>query len=405
MIMSAATLSIVRPEPILKKPVRINSIDALRGLVMVLMALDHARDFLHVNGMFYDPTDLTTTTPVLFVTRLLTHLCAPTFVFLSGVSAFLSGQKKNRQQLVWFLISRGLWMILLELTVINFAYYFDTTFSRIDLQVMWAIGISMIVLSGFIFLPWRITFLISLALVLGHNALDGLQVPVESPGYWLWAILHERAVIPLSPSLTLTVLYPVLPWIGIMGLGYCVGPLFGRKVDPNWRWTVLVHTGLGSLIGFVLFRLANVYGDPMPWQPQQTALFTVLSFFNVTKYPPSLAYILLMLGVALLLLHLLEIRQSRWMDWLIVYGRVPLFYYVIHHFMLHGLAVLRLLWIGYDWSAINFQNGTGGLPEEQGLSLPMTYLTWILVVVSLYPVCEWYYSFKSRQKGIIWNYL
>jgi uncharacterized membrane protein len=372
---------------------------------MVIMALDHTRDFMHLNGMFYDPTDLTTTTPALFLTRLLTHICAPTFVFLSGVSAYLSGQKKSRGQLIWFLFSRGLWMILLELSVLNFAFWFDPTLSQIQLQVMWAIGVSMIVLSGLVLLPWRLTLLIGLTIVVGHNALDTMHVPLDSSWYILWTILHEPAQIRLSPDLTLSVLYPVLPWIGIMVLGYSAGRLFHRNVAPDRRKGALLTIGLAALISFVFLRLNNTYGDPIAWSFQPTVLFTLLSFLNVTKYPPSLLYALLTLGTALLLLCRLEIKPNRWINVLTTYGQVPLFYYIVHFYVLHLLAVLQLLAVGYSWTAINFQNGTGGIPKGEGVSLGATYLIWLALVVSLYPACRWYSHFKSRQTREIWSYL
>ncbi|UFH53469.1 DUF1624 domain-containing protein [Spirosoma sp. KNUC1025] len=384
---------------------RLTSIDTLRGLVMVIMALDHTRDFLHVNGMFYNPTDLNTTNPALFFTRILTHICAPTFVFLAGLSAKLSGAQRGARQLSGFLLSRGLWFIFLEITVINFAFWFDPTFSFVQLQVMWAIGISMIVLSGLIWLPGRVLLCIGLGLVTGHNLLDGVTVSATSRWYWLWSMVHERSVIRLTPDFQLAFMYPVLPWIGIMTLGYCAGNWYDRSVTPAWRRRKLVWIGIAALTSFILLRLTNVYGDPLSWHKQSDVVLTLMSFLNVTKYPPSLLYTLLLLGIALLMLSALESRRVSWMNIFAVYGRVPLFYYVLHFYLIHAVSVLHLLAAGVSWQRIDFKKGTGGIPPGEGVSLGMTYLIWFVLVVALYPLCNWYYRFKRTRTGWFWRYL
>ncbi|PSR53290.1 hypothetical protein AHMF7605_06970 [Adhaeribacter arboris] len=384
---------------------RVSSIDVLRGLVMIIMALDHTRDYLHINAMFYNPVDLETTTPFLFFTRFITHFCAPSFVFLSGISAYLSGQKKTRQELSIFLLTRGFWLLFLELSVLNFAFWFDVTFSIIQLQVMWAIGISMLVLSSLIYLPKKVILGIGLILVFGHNALDGITFPAGTLLDFIWSILHQPKLIALTNSTKLIIMYPVLPWIGIMALGYCVGELYRNSFDPEQRRRILLKTGLLALGVFFLLRLVNIYGDSALWSVQATALFTIISFLNVTKYPPSLLYALMTLGVGLLILYAIDGKRSKWTNYLTTYGQVPLFYYVLHFFLIHLISVASLLLAGNSWAQINFQNGTGGIMPNQGLPLFATYLIWLIVVLSFYPMCHWYYSFKSTKKSKIWSYL
>jgi uncharacterized membrane protein len=384
---------------------RLLSIDALRGLAMVVMALDHTRDFLHLNGFFTDPTNLATTTPALFFTRWITHYCAPTFAFLAGASAFLAGRGKTTAQLSRFLLSRGLWLMLLEITVVNFTFWFDLTFSLIFLQIIWAIGLSLVMLSGLVWLPYRVVLGIGLVMLLGHNLLDGVTVEKGTAAFAALTFLHQPGPLPLGAHRTVMVLYPVLAWVGIVSLGYCFGRLFGPGVDSATRRRSLFWLGGAAVVGFVLLRFANGYGDPSRWATQQTGLFTLLSFLNTTKYPPSLLFTLMTLGPGMLFLGWVEPKRTAWLRVLAVYGRVPLFYYVLHFALIHALLVLNLLREGVPWAQVNFQNGTGGVMPNHGLSLGGMYVVWALVVLLFYPLCRWYGRFKAGRKSGVWSYL
>ncbi|MEO6285390.1 MAG: heparan-alpha-glucosaminide N-acetyltransferase domain-containing protein [Dyadobacter sp.] len=396
---SVATLPLIKTNP------RVSSIDVLRGLVMVLMALDHTREFLHKDALLYQPTDLELTTPELFFTRWITHFCAPAFVFLAGTAAYLSGRKKTPRQLSSFLLTRGLWLIFLEITVINFSFWFDITFMTIELQVIWAIGVSMVVLSGLLVLPKQLILGIGLCIVFGHNLLDSFSITESGLSSLGWLLLHQRQIVPLTAHFQLSVLYPVLPWVGIMALGYCFGELYSHGFRTEQRKKMLFWLGMAALVGFVALRIANGYGDPVRWTMQKKTLYSVMSFLNVSKYPASLSYVLVTLGATLLVLRWLEGKHARGLNFLAVYGRVPLFYYVLHFYLIHLLSVGYLLGTGVPWPEINFQNGLGGVEPGQGLSLEMTYLAWILVVLTFYPLCFLYNRFKSQKRSRIWSYL
>lgn len=384
---------------------RILSIDVVRGSVMVIMALDHTRDFIHKNGFFYNATDLTTTTPFLFFTRWITHFCAPTFVFLAGTSAYLMGRKMTKPQLRFFLVTRGFWLMVLEITIVNLNLWFDVTFSVIALEVIWATGVSMVVLGGLLFLSQRALLVIGLLILVGHNALDGLSFPAGSALDVIWSMLHRPNALPITPNRIVFIMYPVLPWIGILILGYCFGALYSRDIDPEQRRKWLRWMGISAVLAFILIRAINSYGDPAPWATQKTPFFTFLSFINVTKYPPSLLFTLAMLGPIFCMLSGLEGRRGNWMQFFIVYGRVPLFYFIVHFFLVHALSVILLLSDGVPWSEINFQNRTGGTMPEHGLSLGLTYGVWALVVVVMYPLCKWYGQVKGKSRNPIWSYL
>ncbi|MDJ1492428.1 heparan-alpha-glucosaminide N-acetyltransferase domain-containing protein [Cytophagaceae bacterium DM2B3-1] len=384
---------------------RISSLDVLRGIVMVIMALDHTREYLLLNGFYTDPTNLTTTTPILFFTRWITHLCAPTFVFLAGTSAYLYGLKKTKKQLSLFLLTRGLWLIILEITIVNFELWFDITFSTIVLQVIWAIGISMIILSGLVFLPVIWILALAILIVVGHNLLDPISFPSGTPASFLWSLLHQLSFTPLTPHFNFGILYPFLSWLGILLIGYCFGMLYRPQVLSATRKKILLQLGIGAIVSFMLLRFLNVYGDPTPWKIQKDTVFTILSFFNVTKYPPSLLYTLITLAPGILLLSVLEGKEFRWTYFFKVYGKVPLFYYVIHFYLIHSLSVVCLLVQGISWQEINFQKNMAGIPPNVGFSLSIIYLFWIGVVLVLYPVCRCYGQFKSRQTTVLWSYL
>jgi uncharacterized membrane protein len=386
--------------------VRLDSVDLLRGLVMVIMALDHVRDYF--TDARFDPTDLTQTTAGLFLTRWVTHFCAPGFVFLAGTAAFLAATRgKSRDQLARFLVSRGLWLILLEVTVIRFAWTFDFDFKRIFfVQVIWVLGVSMIVLAGLIYLPLRVIATIGIVMIAGHNLLDagpqtaGFRESATSAG-WVWTLLHVQGVTTLPGGLALFVAYPLIPWIGVMALGYAFGPLLTRPSAERHR--ALLRLGGGLTVGFILLRTLNFYGDPSRWSVQSSPLFTALSFLNTTKYPPSLLFLLMTLGPSIMLLVPFERWTGPVARFFIVYGRVPLFYYILHLFLIHVIAVLVAGATGFG--ARNLVREWMSIPPGWGFPLPVIYLIWVAVVLSLYPLCRWFAGVKARRREAWLSYL
>ena len=388
-------------------PYRINSIDFLRGLIMVIMALDHTRDFFHTTAWTQDPLDLRTTTPILFFTRWITHFCAPIFVFLSGISIYLQSFRKTKRELCIFLITRGLWLILLELTIINISFSFDLHFYIITLQVIWAIGISMVILGIFIFLPLPVIFFIGMAVVLGHNYLDRFEQPMRQQSF-LWDLLHRQSFHQLGGGRMLGILYPFLPWTGLMFLGYCCGNFFRKEMHPAYRRKVLTYLGIGVTLFFVLLRAANVYGDPFKWSEQQQSLYTILSFLNTQKYPPSLLFICMTIGPGLLMLAWMEPASNWFTRIFTVYGRVPFFYYIIHFYLIHALSTIAFFTRGHNieeglntkkFFPVNFI-----IPGE-GYSLGIVYLIWIAIVLALYPLCKWYGRYKATHRHWWLSYL
>jgi len=383
---------------------RIESIDLLRGMVMILMALDHVRDYFHADAFLYNPVDLTQTSVTLFFTRWFTHFCAPVFVFLAGTSAFLVGSRKGKAELTAFLFKRGLWLVILELTIVNFGWYFNFNFPLVSLFVIWALGIGMIILSVCIYLPFPVIFGLGVALVAGHNLLDGVHVDGDGTGAILWSILHEFKFFPIGSDRTLFVGYPLLPWTGIMLLGYCFGTLYTANVDPAWRKKILVYLGTSAIALFIVIRFFNSYGDPHPWSVQSSPVFTFLSFINVTKYPPSLLYALVTLGPAMLVLAGVEAWRGRVASAVTTLGRVPMFYYLLHIYLIHIIAIVAAAATGYQVSDMIFNTWVTDSPNLKGygFGLPMVYLVWIGVVVGLYPLCRWYERYKAEHRAQWW---
>ncbi len=380
---------------------RIGSVDILRGLVMIIMALDHTRDFLHYN---IDPTNLQTTTPVLFFTRWITHFCAPVFVFLSGTSAFLSATKKTKKQLSSFLLKRGIWLIVIELTVFNLFLTFDITFGFLAIEVLSVIGFSMIILAAAIYLPLRTIFFIGLIIVCGHNLLDAFDCvkPTETP-LW-WGFLHQQSFFPYDHNRLFAILYPLLPWPGVMMLGYCLGSLYKKEVDAKRRQNILLSTGILITLFFIILRFTNIYGDPSEWHRQKTFVFTILSFLNTTKYPASLLFLSMTLGPAIILLSLFDRSKGKWTKIVAVYGRVPFFYFLVHFLIIHIICMILFFANGHTLSEAN----TGFLhfkSPKDGLPLGIVYLIWIAVVVAMYPLCKRYDRLKSSHKKWWLSYL
>ena len=374
---------------------RVASIDILRGLVMVLMALDHVRDFF--TEARFDPLDLSQTTAPLFLTRWITHFCAPTFVLLAGVSAYLTGRRCTRAELSRFLVTRGLWLVVLEVTLISLVWTFNVRYDHgVFLQVIWVIGVSMIVLGALVYLPVPEIAAYSLLIIFGHNLLDGFES--QSFGAWapLWSLLHVQEPIPYG-----FVAYPLIPWIAVMSLGYCIGSLFELERERRKRW--FLYLGTASLTLFALLRTTNVYGNPADWSLQSATVGTLLSFIDVQKYPPSLQYLLVTLGGAFLLLAVLESARGKFSEVLRTFGRVPLFFYVLHVGLAHLAAGIIAFTMGYDTAVLS--GDFMQLPPKWGFGLPVVYLAWLLVVATLYPACRWFAAVKRRRSDWWLSYL
>ncbi|QNA44530.1 DUF1624 domain-containing protein [Lacibacter sediminis] len=386
------------------KQKRIESIDLLRGLVMIIMALDHVRDYFHAGAFMYDPLDLEKTTPLLFFTRWITHFCAPVFIFLAGTSAFLTGQKKSKKELSLFLLKRGAWLILLELTLINFLWNFDLAFNNIYFIVIWTLGISMIFLAAFIHLPNKLILLIGVVLVAGHNLLDQVHVPGNTFKAFGWSLLHDQMFFTWQGK-NILVGYPVLPWIGVMALGYCFGRLFTTAYNQQQRKKILLLIGGSAVALFIIIRFINVYGDPVPWSQQPSPLYTFLSFIKANKYPPSLLYILMTLGPSILFLAFTENIRNSISRFISIYGRVPMFYYLLHIFLVHLLAMLAAgLFTQHSWNVWILEQPLWFAEDLKGygFSLSVVYLVWFIVVVALYPLCKWYDRYKINHKEKRW---
>jgi uncharacterized membrane protein len=392
---------------LLKKGYRIHSIDLLRGLVMIIMALDHTRDFFHSQAFTGNPLDLATTTPLLFLTRWITHFCAPIFVFLSGTSIYLQSLRKNKKQLSIFLIKRGLWLILIELFVMSFAFTFDVGYSIFILQTIWAIGISMIILGFILWLPYAAILTIGLAIVFGHNLLDFAEAKHMGGFGFGWSLLHHQNTFPIWGNHNLMIFYPFLPWTGLMLVGYCTGKLFTNDINLNYRRKILLSLSIAVILFFIALRASNIYGDPFQWTFKKNSFFTFLSFINTNKYPPSLLYMCMTIGPALLFLALFDSVRSRLARIIIVYGRVPFLYYILHFYILHLVCMILFLMRGHTFneglnvtgSPFKFVNG------GEGYNLGVVYFIWIIVVAALYPVCKWFSDYKQTHKKWWLSYL
>jgi uncharacterized membrane protein len=379
---------------------RIESIDLVRGAIMILMALDHTRDFFGQPG---NPTNLATASAALFLTRWVTHFCAPGFFFLMGTGAYLAGRRRSRSELARFLASRGAWLVFLDLVVLRcLSYQFNFDYRVTMLLVLWALGCALIALAMVVWLPVAGIVAIGVVMIAGHNLLDGVRS--TNP---LWTILHSPGVVINASGHVVFAAYVLVPWIGVTMAGYALGAVY--TWTPKRRRRVLVRLGVALTLAFFLVRALNVYGDPSPWTHQRTAFFTILSFLNTTKYPPSLSFLLMTLGPVLLALAWTERVSAKWTRPVLAYGRTPLFYYVVHFSVLHVLAtavcVLRYGSAHWMFESPDLAHYPFSPPPGWGFTLPVVYLAWATVVIGVYPLCRWFAGVKARSRSPFLSYL
>lgn len=374
---------------------RIEAIDVLRGLAILLMALDHTRDFLTPGS--FDPRNFDQ--PALFMTRWITHICAPIFIFLSGLSLFLWQRRHTRNEAAIYILQRGIWLIVLEFTLVRVSWTFDLIPGYLFMQVIWVIGISMIILSALIFLSLRAIGIFSLLLIAGHNLLDVVHPDSFGHFEWVWRILHAPGFLYPWEGATLFVLYPVIPWMAVMALGYVMGSLFVQENTLRKEWWFAL--GGMSLVAFMILRTINLYGDPVSWSVQDDFLQTAFSFINCEKYPPSLLYLLMTLGISWILLAFLEDKDNLLTRILKKFGSVPLFLYLIHIPAIHVIALIMAYLSGAetDWL---FYDPVFSKPEDYGVNLVVVYIVWVGLITALYLPCHWFEGLKARWKKEWW---
>ena len=379
---------------------RIESVDLLKGLVMVIMALDHTRDYFHFSAFFYDPTDPVQSTLPIFFTRWITHFCAPTFCFLAGLSAFLYGKKKSKSDLTNFLWKRGLWLIFIELTIVNFAWFFDIQFRTPTLQVIWSLGVSMIILSALIHLPKTAILVFSCVLIFGHNLLDNIHYP----GNFFWSFLHEFSGFSISENINGYIAYPIIPWAGVMSLGFWFGSFYDSSYDSSKRKKTFNIIGFSAIFLFVVLRLINNYGDPFPVQNYTSISQTLIAFLNPVKYPPSLMYLLMTLGVSFLFLANSENISGKIVEFFKTFGKVPFFYYVLHIYVIHILAMMLAEYTGFGWESFILPAWVAEVSalKGYGVGLFSVYLIWIGVIALTYPLCKLFADYKMKNKEKNW---
>jgi uncharacterized membrane protein len=379
---------------------RLAGVDRMRGLVILLMALDHVRDFFHADALLFDPTDLTKTYPPLFLTRFITHYCAPTFVFLAGASAFLHAvQLGDPPALRRFLATRGLWLILLDAFVVSPVWALG--FGKLYLGVLWAIGVGMIALAPMTLLSPPAVLAIGATIVLGHNLLDSIHASQFGAFAPFWSLIHEQGALPFgAPG---RVFYPALPWVGIMAIGYGLGPLFNEPAARRDR--ILTLLGVAAIAAFIILRLTNFYGDPRPWSEQRDGVMTVFSVLNVTKYPPSLLYALVTLGPMLILLPTMERLGGVAGEVLATFGRTPLFIYILHLYAALAAGALLRFAEGMSLQQLRELGPNAVPPHEYGTNLAGVYVAWVAIMTALYPACRWYAGVKRRRRDWWLSYL
>ena len=379
---------------------RIDVIDLLKGIVMLIMALDHSREFFHASALVFPPLDPAQTSWPIYFSAWISHFCAPAFSFLAGISAFFIGTRTTTGGLSQFLLTRGLWLVFIDVVLINFAWFADIYFATFALTVISTLGFSMIALAGLVHLPRKLILIFSCVLIFGHHLLDN----VHFEGNLSWAILHEIGLFPLPGGRQLLVAWALIPWIAVMSLGYWFGEFYSGKFDSGKRRKLLNAVGFSALVLFVILRSINDYGDPKPWQHFTTTSQTLMSFLSTTKYPPSLMFLLLTLGAAILFLANLENAKGKIVDFLCTFGRVPFFFYVIHLYLIHLLAMVYAEATGFGWQSLttiewlmNPQNRPG-----YGVKLWVVYMIWLAVIISTYPLCKKFDAYKRMHKEKKW---
>jgi uncharacterized membrane protein len=387
---------------------RVQAVDIVRGLVIVVMALDHTRDFVHAAAMAFQPENLAQSTPAIFLTRWITHFCAPFFMFSAGIGAFLRFERGGtRSELSRFLWTRGLWLVVLEFTVVRAGFFLDVAIDPLFLLVFWALGMSMVALAVLVHLPYSLVLGAAVVMIALHNLFDGVTAAQFGAFGWVWQILHAPGLLRAADP-TVIVAYPLVPWIAVMAAGYCCGRVY--RLGPQRRRALLIALGLGLTAAFVLIRAVNLYGDPRPWTVQNSPLLTSLSFLNTTKYPPSLAFLLMTLGPALVLLAAADRLRVGERHPLLVFGRVPLFFFIVHIPLIRVITI-ALAWLRYGAAPFLFTPpptlGTprAVFPPDYGWDLWVVYAVWVLVVIALYPLCLWFMRFKARRRDWWVSYL
>lgn len=369
---------------------------------MVIMALDHTRDFFHADAQLFQPTDLTRTNAPLFFTRWITHFCAPTFVLLSGMAIRLRLAAVSRADMKRYLLSRGLWLIVLELTIFRFIFFFNFYYDITFLTVLWMIGANMMIMAAVIYLRENTILILALLIIFGHNLTDGLAVPADSVFNAPWVLLMKIGLIPPFMSS-----YPLIPWLGLMMLGFWLGRFYHGNSQPQRR-RILITAGASMVLLFVVIRLINIYGDPAPWLPMETPTLTFMSFLNATKYPPSLVFVLMTIGPVLILLGLIDPAGGKPGGVFLTIGREPLLYFLIHFLIIHASALAwYMIDSGKSWQEIDthIAAGLGGLPPGSGIGLPGTYVAWITVVAISYAVCRWYTQYKRTHSNVVTRWI
>jgi len=382
---------------------RIESLDLLKGIVMIIMAIDHFRDYFHYSAFSHSATDPLLSNWGLFLSRFITHFCAPVFCLLAGTSAFLVGIRKSKNELSVFLLKRGIWLVFVEVIIINFLWYFDVQFHFITLQVIWMLGICMILLAFIIHLPMNYILIVGLALVFGHNLLDYMNIDYGIVG----AILHKQKIFQITPDRTLNISYQIIPWVGVMALGYFMGQLYDKAVESSFRKKLLNQIGLSALLGFFVIRFLNSYGNSKPWQRYENFDSTLFSFFNVGKYPPSLSFLLLTLGTGLIFLANSEKFKGKAVAFFSTFGKVPFFYYIMHFALIRLIILILFEVYGFGWKASIFRQGHtvdlgAYMKKGFGFDLPYVYLIWLLGILLLYPICKRFSVYKTNHKEKWW---
>ncbi len=379
---------------------RVESIDLLKGLAMIIMALDHTRDYFHSSAFLFDPTDPTLTTLPVFLTRFITHFCAPVFCFLAGTSAWFVGKRKSKRTLSSFLLKRGLWLIFIELTIVNFAWQFDIQFSVNGIAVIAMLGICMIILAGLIHLNRNFLLVFCCLVILGHSLLDKVQVSDNL----LWAILHHQTFFTYDSGFKFYISYPIVPWFAVMALGYTFGSFYDSSYESIMRKKNFNIIGLSLVILFFVLRFINIYGDPILWQKMDGFDKTLMSFFQLTKYPPSLLFLLFTMGFMFLFLSNSENLKGKIISWCTLFGRVPFFFYIIHLYIIHILTAIFAKLFGFGWLLVVLQDWINEIPEIKGygFNLWVVYAVWIGVILITFPLCKWYDRYKSGNPQKWW---